>query len=33
MSRILKRENIVISIREYQDNQGQNKKVYKTIGE
>lgn len=33
MSRILKKENIVIAIREYQDNQGQNKKVYKTIGE
>lgn len=33
MSQILKKENITIVIREYTDNQGQQKKVYKTIGE
>ena len=34
MSQIIKKENIVISIREYTDNQtGQQKKVYKTVGE
>ena len=34
MPQVLKKENIVISIREYTDNQtGQSKKVYKTIGE
>lgn len=33
MAQVTKRENMVISIREYQDNQGQNKKVWKTIGE
>lgn len=33
MAQIIKKENIVISLREYTDNNGQNKKVYKTIGE
>ena len=33
MGQILKKENITIVIREYKDNQGQDKKVYKTIGE
>lgn len=33
MTNVVKRENMVISIREYTDNQGNNKKVWKTIGE
>lgn len=34
MGQVIKKENIVISIREYTDNNsGQPKKVYKTIGE
>jgi hypothetical protein len=33
MSQVIKRENMTISIREYTDNQGQQKKVWKTIGE
>jgi hypothetical protein len=33
MGQIIKKENITIVIREYTDNQGQQKKVYKTIGE
>jgi hypothetical protein len=33
MANILKKENITIVIREYTDGQGNNKKVYKTIGE
>lgn len=33
MPQVLKKENIVISIREYTDNNGQQKKVYKTVGE
>lgn len=33
MSQIIKKENIVVSIREYTDNNGQQKKVYKTVGE
>ena len=33
MATVSKKENLTISIREYQDNQGQTKKVWKTIGE
>lgn len=34
MGQVIKKENIVISIREYTDNTtGQQKKVYKTVGE
>jgi len=33
MPNVVKKENLVISIREYQDNQGQTKKVWKNIGE
>lgn len=33
MATVAKKENLTISIREYQDNQGQTKKVWKTIGE
>lgn len=33
MGQVIKKENITIVIREYKDNQGQDKKVYKTIGE
>lgn len=33
MAQVTKRENLTIAIREYQDNQGQTKKVWKTIGE
>ncbi len=33
MANVANKENMTISIREYQDNQGQTKKVWKTIGE
>ena len=33
MAQVIKKENLTIAIREYQDNQGQTKKVWKTIGE
>lgn len=33
MSKVIKKENMTIVIREYTDNQGNNKKVYKTVGE
>ena len=33
MANIANKENMTISIREYTDNQGQTKKVWKTIGE
>ena len=33
MANVAKKENMVISIREYVDGQGQTKKVWKTIGE
>ena len=33
MANVVKRENMVISIREYTDGQGNQKKVWKTIGE
>jgi single-strand DNA-binding protein len=33
MASVAKKENLSIAIREYQDNQGQTKKVWKTIGE
>lgn len=33
MANVVKRENMVISIREYTDNQRNQKKVWKTIGE
>jgi len=33
MASVIKRENMTISIREYTDNQGVQKKVWKTIGE
>ena len=33
MAQVLKKQNLTIAIREYQDNQGQTKKVWKTIGE
>ena len=33
MAQVVNKQNMVISIREYQDNQGQTKKVWKTIGE
>lgn len=33
MAQVTKKENLTISIREYMDNQGQTKKVWKTIGE
>ena len=33
MANVANKENMTISIREYQDGQGQTKKVWKTIGE
>jgi len=33
MAQVQNKENMTISIREYTDNQGQTKKVWKTIGE
>lgn len=33
MGQVIKKENLTISIREYTDNNGQEKKVWKTIGE
>ena len=33
MANVQSKENMTISIREYQDGQGQTKKVWKTIGE
>lgn len=33
MAQVQNKENMTIAIREYQDNQGQTKKVWKTIGE
>ena len=33
MAQVVKKQNMTISIREYQDGQGQTKKVWKTIGE
>ena len=33
MANVQNKENMTIAIREYQDGQGQNKKVWKTIGE
>lgn len=33
MASVIKRENMTISIREYTDNHGNQKKVWKTIGE
>lgn len=33
MAQVTNKQNMTISIREYQDNQGQTKKVWKTIGE
>ena len=33
MANVANKQNMTISIREYQDNQGQTKKVWKTIGE
>ena len=33
MANVANKENMTISIREYTDNQGQTKKVWKTIGE
>ena len=33
MANVTKKENMTIAIREYTDNQGQTKKVWKTIGE
>lgn len=33
MAQVTNKQNMTIAIREYQDNQGQNKKVWKTIGE
>jgi len=33
MGQVIKKENLTISIREYPDNNGQTKKVWKTIGE
>lgn len=33
MAQVAKKENLTIAIREYTDNQGQTKKVWKTIGE
>lgn len=33
MANVQNKENMTIAIREYQDNQGQTKKVWKTIGE
>jgi len=33
MANVANKENMTISIREYADNQGQTKKVWKTIGE
>lgn len=33
MANVQSKENMTISIREYTDNQGQSKKVWKTIGE
>jgi len=33
MANVQSKENMTIAIREYQDNQGQTKKVWKTIGE
>ena len=33
MAQVTNKQNMTIAIREYQDNQGQTKKVWKTIGE
>jgi len=33
MAQVAKKQNMTIAIREYTDNQGQQKKVWKTIGE
>lgn len=33
MAQVVNKQNMTIAIREYQDNQGQTKKVWKTIGE
>lgn len=33
MANVTKKENLTIAIREYQDGQGQTKKVWKTVGE
>lgn len=33
MGNVVKKQNMTIAIREYTDNQGQTKKVWKTIGE
>ena len=33
MAQVAKKQNMTIAIREYTDNQGQTKKVWKTIGE
>jgi len=33
MAQVIKKENMTIAIREYKDNQGNIKKVWKTIGE
>ena len=33
MAQVIKKENMTIAIREYKDNQGNTKKVWKTIGE
>lgn len=33
MANVVKKENLTIAIREYQDGQGQTKKVWKTVGE
>jgi len=33
MTNVLKKSNMCVVVREYQDNNGENKKVYKTIGE
>lgn len=33
MANVAKKQNMTIAIREYTDNQGQTKKVWKTIGE
>lgn len=33
MAQVVNKQNMTIAIREYQDNQGQTKKVWKTVGE
>ena len=33
MAQVVDKQNMTIAIREYQDNQGQTKKVWKTVGE